>query len=186
MATHRRSASTILWIVTTLVVILLLTRNLISAGIGGGVLLLAQTVLLTVFTLLHGSRRYGWRAILVYYAVTLLVSNSLENLSVLTGFPFGNYHYTTGPQLFLVPLAIGPFYAAIGYLAWTIATLLVGEVRRASGWLTAVGTPLVASLPWSPGIWRWIPRVPPFNSSGSGRTAADSSACLWSTSSGGR
>jgi uncharacterized membrane protein len=147
MATHhRRSASTILWIATTLVVILLLTRNLISAGIGGGVLLLAQTVLMTVFTLLHGSRRYGWRAILVYYAVTLLVSNILENLSILTGFPFGNYHYTTGPQLFLVPLAIGPFYAAIGYLAWTIATLLVGEVRRGSGRLTAVGTPVIASF----------------------------------------
>jgi hypothetical protein len=73
---------------TTLVVILLLTRNLISAGIGGAVLLLAQTVLMTVFTLPHGSRRYGWRAILVYYAVTLLVSNILENLSILTGFPF--------------------------------------------------------------------------------------------------
>jgi hypothetical protein len=57
MATHhRRSASTILWIATTLVLILLLMRNLIPAGIGT-VLLLA----LTVFTLLHGSRRYGWR-----------------------------------------------------------------------------------------------------------------------------
>lgn len=147
MATHhRRSASTILWIATTLVVILLLTRNLISAGVGGAVLLLAQTVLLTVFTLLHGSRRYGWRAILVYYAVTLLVSNILENISILTGFPFGNYHYTSGPQLFLVPLAIGPYYAAIGYQAWTIATLLVGEVRRGAGWLTAIGTPVVGSF----------------------------------------
>jgi uncharacterized membrane protein len=147
MATqHRRSASTILWIATTLVLILLLTRDLIRADVGGAVLLLAQTVLLTVFTLLHGSRRYGWRAMLVYYAVTLLVSNLLENLSILTGFPFGDYHYTTGPQLFLVPLAIGPSYAAIGYLAWTIATLLVGEVHRGSGRLTAVGTPVIASF----------------------------------------
>ena len=147
MATHhRRSASTILWIATTLLVILLLTRTLISAGVGGAVLLLVQTVLLTVFTLLHGSRRCGWRAILVYYAVTLLVSNILENVSVLSGFPFGNYHYTTGPQLFRVPLAIGPFYAAVGYQAWMIATLLVGEVRRGSGWLTAIGTPVVGSF----------------------------------------
>lgn len=148
MATHhRRSASTIVWIVTTLLVTLMLTRDLIFADIGGGVRLLAQTVLLTVFTLLHGSRRYGWRAILVYYVVALLVTNVLENLSILTGFPFGNYHYTTGlPQLFHVPLVVGPFYATIGYLAWTIATLLVGEVRRASGWLTAVGTPVIASF----------------------------------------
>ncbi|MGP3960902.1 carotenoid biosynthesis protein [Nonomuraea sp. 3N208] len=140
-ANHRRSASTILWIITGLVLILLLTRNL-SPGIGTPVLLLTQTV----FTLLHGSRRYGWRAILVYYAVTLLVSNILENLSILTGFPFGNYHYTQGPQLFLVPVMIGPAYVATGYLAWTVATLLVGEVRRASGWLTTIGTPIIASF----------------------------------------
>lgn len=147
MATqYRRSASTILWIITAVTVILLLTRNLLAAGVGGAVLLLAQTVLITTFALLHGARRYGWPAILVYYVVTLVVSNLFENLSVLTGFPFGHYHYTTGPQLFLVPLAIGPFYAAVGYMTWTIATLLVGEVRRGAGWLTAVGTPVIASF----------------------------------------
>ncbi|NAS26570.1 carotenoid biosynthesis protein [Herbidospora sp. NEAU-GS84] len=133
-------------VITGLLLILLLTRSLIAHGVGGGVGLLVQTVLLTAFTLLHGSRRYGWRAILVYYAVTLVVSNTLENLSVLTGFPFGDYHYTTGPQLFHVPLAIGPFYAAIGYLAWTIAVLLVGDVHRGSSRVTLIGTPVIASF----------------------------------------
>ncbi|WP_061290379.1 carotenoid biosynthesis protein [Herbidospora cretacea] len=141
-----RWAPTILWIIIGLLLILMLTRNLISHGIGGGVSLLVQTVLLTAFTLLHGSRRYGRRAILLYYAVTLVVSNVLENLSILTGFPFGDYHYTTGPQLFHVPLAIGPFYAAVGYMAWTIAALLNGEVHRGSSRSTTIGTPVIASF----------------------------------------
>lgn len=140
-ANYSRSASTILWFVTSLAMILLLTKTFFP-GIGFPLLLLAQTV----FTLLHGSRRHGWRAILVFVGITLLVSNILENLSVLTGFPFGNYHYTLGWQLFMVPLGIGPAYAATGYLAWTVATLLVGEVRRGSGRLTTIGTPVIASF----------------------------------------
>lgn len=136
-----RTIYVILWAVTGLVLILQLTKNF-APGIGYPLLLLAQTV----FTLLHGARRYGWRAIGVFYAVTLLVSNALENLSILTGFPFGHYHYTKGPMLFEVPVMIGFAYAATGYLAWTIASLLVGEVRRGSGPLTAVGTPVIASF----------------------------------------
>jgi len=39
--------------------------------------------------LLHGSHRYGCRGILTYYAETLVISNALENLSILTACPFG-------------------------------------------------------------------------------------------------
>lgn len=42
----------------------------------------------------------------MFCAVTLVVSNALENLSILTGFPFGNYHHTLGLQVFLVPVLI--------------------------------------------------------------------------------
>jgi uncharacterized membrane protein len=144
VTTQSRSASTVMWVVTSLVLVLLLSRQFIPPIIGFAVLIPAQIV----FTLLHGSRRYGWPAILVFFAVTLVVSNVLENLSILTGFPFGNYHYTSqqGPNLFLVPLVIGPFYAATGYLAWTLAAMLNGEVRRGSGWLTTIGTPVIASF----------------------------------------
>ncbi|MCK2218686.1 carotenoid biosynthesis protein [Actinomadura sp. ATCC 31491] len=137
----RRTAGTGLWLVTGLTLILLLTRNLLP-GVLFPALLLAQTA----FTFLHGARRYGPRAILVFYAVTLVVSNALENLSISTGFPFGHYHYTQGPQLLQVPLMIGPAYAVTGYLAWTVATLLVGEVRPGADRLTTVGTPVVASF----------------------------------------
>src|SRR5437016_5291920 len=66
---------------------------------------LVSTVLLVAFALIHGAERYGWSCILVFVIICLLVSNASENLSILTGYPFGRYYYTDvlGPKLFLVP-----------------------------------------------------------------------------------
>ena len=77
---------------------------------------------LTLFGLLHGASSYGWRGILFFLVVCLGVSNAFENLSIITGFPFGWYHYSDalGPKLFLVPLLIGPSYFGVGYLSWTL------------------------------------------------------------------
>jgi putative membrane protein len=98
--------------------------------------------------LIHGARRYGWKGIVVFLVIALIVSNILENLSIMTGFPFGHYYYTAGlgPKLFLVPILIGPSYVAVGYLAWVLSTILVGEVRRRSTVFTAVAVPFVASF----------------------------------------
>ena len=65
---------------------------------------------------------------LIFFVITFIVSNFYENLSILTGFPFGHYHYTEtlGPKLFLVPLLIAPAYFGCGYLAWSLAHVLVG------------------------------------------------------------
>jgi hypothetical protein len=59
---------------------------------------------------LHGLRRYSLKEFLIFFVITFIVSNFYENLSILTGFPFGHYHYTDalGPKLFLVPLLIAP------------------------------------------------------------------------------
>src|SRR5207247_1231702 len=66
------------------------------------------TPLLFPFALIHGGRRYGWKTIAVFMAVTAIVSNILENSSILTGFPFGHYYYTDslGPKIALVPFFI--------------------------------------------------------------------------------
>jgi uncharacterized membrane protein len=58
-----------------------------------------------LFTLLHGWLQYGLRAILLFAALSFVVGNFFENLSILTGFPFGHYYFTSlmGPKLFLVP-----------------------------------------------------------------------------------
>src|SRR5260370_675394 len=98
------------------------------------------------FALLHGARRYGRRAIGVFVAAGLVISNVLENLSIQTGFPFGHYHYTGGGKIFQVPWFIGPAYLATGYLAWIVATVLLGDVRRDAPWLTTIGTPLIGAF----------------------------------------
>jgi uncharacterized membrane protein len=105
-------------------------------------------IFLFLFALIHGAKRYGWKGNVVLIVITLIVSNILENLSILTGFPFGHYYYTAnlGPKLFLVPILIGPSYVAFGYLAWVLSTIFLGEVRRRSTAFTTVAVPLVASF----------------------------------------
>jgi uncharacterized membrane protein len=106
------------------------------------------TPLLFPFALIHGAKRYGWKGIAVFMLVTLIVSNILENSSILTGFPFGTYYYTDslGPKIALVPFFISLSYISFGYLAWVFSTILVGEVRRNSTILTTVAVSLIASF----------------------------------------
>jgi uncharacterized membrane protein len=106
------------------------------------------TPLLFPFALIHGWKRYGWKSIGVFMIVTAIVSNILENSSILTGFPFGHYYYTDslGPKVALVPFFISLSYIAFGYLAWVLSTLLVGEVRRKTTPFMTVAVPLVASF----------------------------------------
>src|SRR5262245_5149153 len=81
---------------------------------------------------LHGLRRYSWKQFLIFFVIAFTVSNFYENLSILTGFPFGHYHYTEalGPKLFLTPLLIDPAYFGCGFLAWSLALVFVGVFRN--------------------------------------------------------
>jgi len=105
-------------------------------------------LLLFPFVLIHGMKRYPWKGIAVFIVITLIVSGIMENLSILTGFPFGHYYYTDalGPKITLVPILIFPSYIAFGYLAWVLSILIVGGVRRGSTIFTTVAVPLVASF----------------------------------------
>jgi len=89
--------------------------------------------------------RYRWSGILAFLVVCLVVSNILENTSILTGFPFGHYHYTSRPMLFLVPWFIGPSYFATAYLAWMVGVVLIGDVRREVSWFTTVAVPVIGA-----------------------------------------
>lgn len=134
----------ILWGVVALYAAMIVIDSLRPITIPVAVLVL----LLLAFVLLHGALRYRLSGILIFIAVALVVSNILENTSILTGFPFGHYHYTDalGPKLFLVPVLIGPAYIGTGYLSWVIATVLVEDVRRESSMLTTFAVPLIASF----------------------------------------
>jgi uncharacterized membrane protein len=129
-----------LWALTAVVLVGLL----VAAFVPG--VRLPLIVLQVVFALMHGARRYGWRSIGIFVAAGLVISNILENLSIQTGFPFGHYHYTGGGKIFEVPWFIGPAYLATGYLAWIVATVLLGDVRRTSPWLTTIGTPVIGAF----------------------------------------
>jgi uncharacterized membrane protein len=87
----------------------------------------ALTVPLLLFALVHGSVQFRWRDLIVFAAICIAVSNVFENLSIMTGFPFGHYHYTEklGLKLLHVPVLIGPVFFAVGYLAWTVAAVIL-------------------------------------------------------------
>jgi putative membrane protein len=112
------------------------------------ILILVLTFLPVAFALLHGARRYGWAGMLVFLVACLAVSNVLENLSIMTGFPFGHYYYTgnLGAKLFLVPMLIGPAYFGTGYLAWVLGTVLIGDVRSRGSAFTTLAVPFIASF----------------------------------------
>src|SRR5438105_7701559 len=121
---------------------------IIAYAIGSRIIPGLITPLLFPFALIHGARRYGWKTIAVFMVVTAIVSNILENSSIMTGFPFGRYYYTDslGPKIALVPFFISLSYISFGYLAWVFSTLLVSEVRKGSALLVSVTVPLVASF----------------------------------------
>src|ERR1700732_5270330 len=82
-----------------------------------------------------------------FLALCLGISNVMENIGVLTGFPFGHYHYTDvlGPKLFLVPLLIGPAYFGTGYLSWVLASVLLCTDQRRDRLPTFV-VPVIAAF----------------------------------------
>jgi uncharacterized membrane protein len=90
-----------------------------------------NTATLCAFALIHASVRYRARDIAVFAVGCLVISNFMENLSIMTGFPFGQYYYSDalGPKLFLVPLLIGPAYFGTGYVAWTMANVFLDAFR---------------------------------------------------------
>jgi uncharacterized membrane protein len=108
----------------------------------------AHVLLPLLFALIHGAQVYRIRGILIFTALCLVVGNLLENLSILTGFPFGHYHFTEvmGPKLFYVPLLLGLAYVGMGYLSWTLALLILGDVQEPLTRSRVVTRPLVAAF----------------------------------------
>ena len=161
-AIHRSHKTPTLWAVTAVVFLGLL----VSAFVPG--VRLPLIVAQVGCALLHGAQRYNWRAIGVFVAAGLVISNILENFSIQTGFPFGHYHYTGGSKIFQVPWFIGPAYLATGYLAWVVATVLLGDVRRNSPWLTTIGTPIIGAF----AMTAWDLALDP-------ATSTINHACIW-------
>jgi uncharacterized membrane protein len=101
-----------------------------------------------VFALVHGAMFYRLRGILIFFVICLVVGNIIENIGVLTGFPFGRYHFTNlmGPKLFFVPVFLGLAYLGMGYLSWTLARVILGGMRSPLTGSRVFTLPLVASF----------------------------------------
>ena len=149
MDMNKRQLTTLAWVLIALYAIVTIVRrsftpNLLPVPVSTAL----GTFVPFIFLFVHGSLSYRLRDLLVFATITLLVSNIAENMSILTGFPFGHYHYTDtlGPKLFLVPVLIGPAYVGTGYLAWTIARVISGATHsRLPGHLTFT-VPLLAAF----------------------------------------
>ncbi len=139
-----RNVSTyVLWILVVVYAVVKLANSVFPLHIPTAIGILIPIV----FGLLHGALRYKWSGILTFLVLCLVVSNLMENTSILTGFPFGHYHYTDvlGPKLFQVPLLVGFAYFP-GYLAWVLATVLIGDIDRKSSAFTTFAVPFIASF----------------------------------------
>jgi len=91
-------------------------------------LIVALHVLLPlVFVLIHGSVVYRFRGTLIFMLLWLAIGNLTENLSILTGFPFGHYTFTDamGPKLFHVPILLGLAYIGMGYISWIVGSVIL-------------------------------------------------------------
>jgi putative membrane protein len=100
------------------------------------------------FALIHSWLRYGYRGCLTFVALCTIISLTMENASIATGFPFGHYHFThlvPGPRIYLVPLFVIISYIPIAYTAWSIANIVMDrpDVNPNPGF--AVAVPLVAA-----------------------------------------
>jgi len=117
------------------------------------------------FALVDGTRRYGLRGMLVFCGICVVVGNTIENLSVVTGFPFGHYYFADlmGPKLFHVPVLLGLAYIGMAYVSWRLGCLIVGSAWREA----MVATPLAASCVmvawdlaqdpvWSTALHGWV------------------------------
>lgn len=91
---------------------------------------LVTTALLFIIAVFHGGERYGKKNMMVFFLITLIVSFSFENFSILTGFPFGFYHYSPSLGMLTVPLVIIFAYFAIGYLSWMLSHVLTGQYSK--------------------------------------------------------
>jgi uncharacterized membrane protein len=140
--------NTLSWTLVAIFLVVTLVWRLLPDALPPLVAIALITLLPFAFFLVHGSVNYRFRDVLVFAAITLVVSNIFENMSIVTGFPFGHYYYTDGlgPKLFLVPILIGPAYLGTGYLSWMLARVILGATEQRRPGYSIFTVPVLASF----------------------------------------
>ena len=146
---NKRQLTTLSWILIAIYATVTIVRRIFAPDLLPAPISTAlATFVPIIFIFVHGSLSYRLRDLLVFATITLVVSFSFENMSVLTGFPFGHYNYpdTLGPKILLVPVVIGLGYLGTGYLAWTIASVISGAPHSRLGGHLTFTVPLLAAF----------------------------------------
>jgi uncharacterized membrane protein len=122
--------------------------SVVPAGWGsGGIASGLQALSIVLFVVTHASLSNGWRGFGLFFAIAVVVAFLLEASSIATGFPFGFYvHNVAGPKPLGVPPHVPISYAILGWLAWTLARLIVRQHPCDAGGLNRFTTPVVASF----------------------------------------
>jgi uncharacterized membrane protein len=122
--------------------------QLFSGRVPLSVVVALHVFLPVVFALIHGAQSYRWRGIFTFVGISLVAGNIFENLGVRTGFPYGQYYFTEvmGPKLFAVPIMLGFAYVGMGYLSWTLASLILGQAQGPISGSRLITLPLVAAF----------------------------------------
>lgn len=104
--------------------------------------------ILVGITICHAQAQYGLKTLGIFFVIVFVISNAYENMSVLTGFPFGYYNHadSLGPKLFLIPIIIAPTYFVVGYFSWSIALVLLDAFDKKLTRQQVWSVPLVASF----------------------------------------
>ena len=109
---------------------------------------LAGASIITVFA--HAIAALGWLEALSFLTICLAVTFTVENLGVLTGFPFGHYAFLVEPNIphiGVIPPIVGLLYFGMGYPSWVIANLLLGQsVQRPSTRLQLFAIPIISAF----------------------------------------
>jgi putative membrane protein len=101
-----------------------------------------------VLAIVDGARNWGIRGIIVFTGICAIVGNTVENLGVATGFPFGRYHFldVMGPKLFAVPVLLGLAYIGMAYSSWVLASEVAGRIPAGASRSRIVIAPFVAAF----------------------------------------
>lgn len=99
------------------------------------------------FLFYHGSRAEGRSAVFAFIITVFLIGWSFETVSILTGFPFGHYHYTSvmGPFLGHVPVSVMPAYCVMGYISWATARVIISRTQSGTGAVMRFGVPVLGA-----------------------------------------
>ncbi|MET0545933.1 MAG: carotenoid biosynthesis protein, partial [Caulobacterales bacterium] len=103
---------------------------------------------LVAFGIVHGASRYGLNRMLIAVAIVFVLGMIIENISVVTGFPFGFFQHTDifGPKLIAIPYLIGFLYFTLTYTGWAIANLLLGDADADGKPTSILALPLVGAF----------------------------------------